>query len=148
MTISCVNLECICHADWYAVTTSLFHDVYQSTDITFGLPSFWIALQSAKSLNNNFLIFFFRYNEKLCIWVCFCFSLFLDGLLPMFNFWPIQLAWYIGYGERSDLGPLNLTFMAEKNLEYSGADNFSMSQPKKGFVGAHLYNKCSLQNLV
>lgn len=44
--------------------------------------------------------------------------------------------------------PLNFTFMAEKNLEYSGAYNFSMSQPKKGFVGAHLYNKCSLQNFV
>lgn len=55
---------------------------------------------------------------------------------------------YIGYDERSDLGPLNFTFMAEKNLEYSGAYNFSMSQPKKGFVGAHLYNKCSLQNFV
>lgn len=38
--------------------------------------------------------------------------------------------------------------MAEKNLEYSGAYNFSMSQPKKGFVWAHLYNKCSLQNFV
>lgn len=42
----------------------------------------------------------------------------------------------LGNGERSDLGPLNLTLMAEENLEYSGAYNFSMLQPKKrGLLG-------------
>lgn len=53
----------------------------------------------------------------------------------------------LGNGERSDLGPLNLTLMAEKTWSILVLIIFQCCNQKKGFVGAHLY-KCSLQNFV